>query len=177
MENIKLFLGSSITELKEERHMISALIQAVNDALIDAEIYSIIDLFLCEHQSAAINMQGSQSAINQELIQSDIAIFLVASKFGEYTKEEFDVAYMNKVSFGNPEIIVLFKEDQNDNTKSNQAMYFLEHVKNIPVIADKYHSITNLMELILKSLNEMDNRFAYKKDGDKHTIQGKKIYI
>ncbi|MDX9691830.1 MAG: hypothetical protein RBT45_05180 [Acholeplasmataceae bacterium] len=67
MEDMKLFFGSSIVEMREERQLISALIQAINDALIDDGIFSIIDLFLCEHQSAAIGPQGSQEAINDIL--------------------------------------------------------------------------------------------------------------
>ncbi|MDY0277141.1 MAG: hypothetical protein RBQ97_03555 [Acholeplasma sp.] len=177
MEDMKLFFGSSIVEMREERQLISALIQAINDALIDDGIFSIIDLFLCEHQSAAIGPQGSQEAINDILSQSDISIFLVNQRFGEFTKEEYERAITEYKIKSSPKVYVLVKKNEHIELRSKEAKDFILNIDQSIVKVYEYEGIEELKIIILKILDSLDGRLQCKFDGHKTQVRGKKLYV
>ena len=115
MKKLKIFLASSIVELKEERNEIGDFIRRIQDELIDMDYR--IQLFECEFFDNSIALTRKQDEYNDEIEKSDIFVMLVGSKLGNYTFEEFKIAK----SISSIEINVIFKNylEHIDETVSN----------------------------------------------------------
>jgi hypothetical protein len=87
---IKLFLASS-GDLENERKEISLWINRKNKRLIKNNTF--IDLVIWEDLLHSFQGQRIQDYFNQEMLTCDIVIALFYSKVGQFTKEEFDLAY------------------------------------------------------------------------------------
>lgn len=124
MKKIKIFLASSIGELRMERLAVSELVGELNDDLIDDGIR--IQLFMCEHHDTAIAAQGKQKEYNHFIMQPcDIFLNLYYRKAGEYTMEEFDVALETFRTHKIPRIFVLLKEEAEMDGKTDQLEKFI----------------------------------------------------
>ena len=124
MKKIRIFLASSIGELRLERLAVSELIGELNDILIEEGVR--IQLFMCEHHDTAIAAQGKQKEYNQFIMQPcDIFLNMYYKKAGEYTVEEFDVALETFRKHNIPRIFILLKEDPEMNGKTDQLDEFI----------------------------------------------------
>lgn len=109
MKIINIFLGSSITDLHEERLEIVSYIQGLNNKLIDEGIF--VRIYLCEETSNSMAKNGSQS-IHDEFIadKADATFFMFFSKAGEYTLHELELARNTFLkNEDKPDVYVFFK--------------------------------------------------------------------
>lgn len=120
-KTITIFLGSSITELKEERDKIKIMITDLNTKLEKRNI--TILLYACEQKDYIYNGR-SQDDINTDVKRSDYSIFIIGKNMGERTREEFDIALDNYKKVNKPNILVMFKkveEKKHDNVTEFQS--------------------------------------------------------
>lgn len=90
MKTIKVFLASS-DELKEERTHIGDLFTHLNRIFIPRGTY--LELSEWEHLDSSIGYQHKQDEYNKELGTCEMCIVMYWTKFGEYTNQEFSIAY------------------------------------------------------------------------------------
>ncbi len=107
MKRIRIFLASSIVDLKFDRIEIGNFFRQLNDIYIESGVY--FDLVMCEDYDNGISLEGKQSEFDKLLCDSDLVFFLFFSKVGEYTKHEFDIALESYKTKQKPKIVTYFK--------------------------------------------------------------------
>ncbi len=120
MRKIKIFIGSSIEELKEDRVAIGNFFRQLNDLYLDNGLY--FQLVMCEDYDDAIETGGKQSKYDKEIEDSELSVFIFFKKVGEYTEHEFEVAYSHFKRELRPKILTVFKcvNDKNEIVSSVQ---------------------------------------------------------
>lgn len=111
MRIIKIFIASS-EELTPERRVLTDMEIMLNNRLLKRGI--MLSLELWEHLDSSMGIKHKQEEYNDILRESDMCIALFWTKFGDYTNEEFEVAYNSMMSGTNPQrVFVLFKDAEN----------------------------------------------------------------
>ncbi len=150
MDSYKVFVGSSIVDLKEERIKICVAAQKINDYMIDHSVDKFVDLDLCEFEDRAIANEGSQYYINERIIRSNLAIFIVKSYLGEFTKAEIVLAKANKDLYTKTKIYLFVHHQLNELTKNE-----IENlISGCDLTRIEYKEVKELLYLILNSINE-----------------------
>lgn len=107
MKRIRIFLASSITDLKFDRIEIGNFFRQLNDIYIESGIY--FDLVMCEDYDNGIALSGKQSEIDKLLCDSELVFFVFFNKVGEYTRHEFEIALDSFKNIKKPKIVTYFK--------------------------------------------------------------------
>lgn len=89
---IRIFLASSITELKDERDKLSEYFAGADIQNMFLADNVIIQLVRCEDIYAGSDGEQAQELLNQRLRECDISLFLFKTKAGKRTIEELHVA-------------------------------------------------------------------------------------
>ena len=108
MDYIKIFLASSITEFEKERRELGDYIRSLNDIYVKQGIY--FELNLCEDLSHAVDRERKQEQYNRIIRESQFFYILFGKNAGEYTVEEFDVAWKQFRQTGSPELYTYFMQ-------------------------------------------------------------------
>ncbi len=149
MRKIRVFLASSIGELKLDRLAISEMTLELNNTLIDDGIR--LQLFMCEHFDTAIAAAGKQNEYNAFIRQPcDLFINLYYRKLGEYTLEEYHLAIEIKKRFGLPQVNVFVKDEENP--ASSALEVFLGQAASEGALISHYTSLEALTELYQKTI-------------------------
>lgn len=136
-KTVKIFLASSIEDLKYDRLEIGDFFRQLNEIYLYSGIH--FSLIKCEDYDNAIAAEGKQTQYDKEIRGCDLVFFLFFRKVGEYTKHEFEVALEEfKKTNSKPKIITYFKQvesaaDINAEVKAFMAMLDgeLRHYYNI----------------------------------------------
>lgn len=107
MKRIRIFIASSITDLKFDRIEIGNFFRQLNDIYIESGVY--FDLVMCEDYDNGIALEGKQSELDRLLCESELVFFIFFNKVGDYTKHEFEVALDNYKNVKKPKIVTYFK--------------------------------------------------------------------
>ena len=107
MKKVKIFIGSSIEELKDDRREIGNFFRQLNDLYLDNGIY--FQLIMCEDYDDAIEADGKQSKYDKEILDSELSVFIFFKKVGQYTEHEFNIAYNSFKAELRPKILTVFK--------------------------------------------------------------------
>ena len=113
---VKVFLGSSITELKDERTVISALGDDISNLFSHDNI--AVRFVKCENLHEGNAGVHAQKTIDQKLQDCDLSMFIFKTKAGEWTRHEYEVARALQQK-KHHEIFVYFlsvPEDEKDNS-------------------------------------------------------------
>lgn len=130
MKKIKIFLGSSITEFKDERNELELFIRNLSDKFEDNYNIKILPL-RCENIDNCLKAEGTQNFINEELVcESDMCFFIFFTKVGEFTEEEFRVAFKKFTKDGKPKIYVYFKNVSDGVTVEESLKQFMNKIDN-----------------------------------------------
>ena len=107
-KTIRIFIGSSITELELERAKLMSFIQGLNNRYHKRGIF--IEGYICEETPNNMRIGGSQ-AMHNDYINSvaDATVFMFYNKAGEFTMQELELARQAFVEKGVPNIYVFFK--------------------------------------------------------------------
>ena len=89
---IRIFLASSITELKDERDKLCMYFAGADIQNMFLHDKVIIQLVRSEDITFGTEGDDPQEILNQRLRECDISLFLFKSKVGKRTRKEFDVA-------------------------------------------------------------------------------------
>ena len=169
MKKIKIFLGSSITEFEKERNDLELFIRNVSDRFEDKYNIKILPL-RCENMDNYVRKDGTQSAINEELVLgSDMCFFIFFTKAGEFTEEEFRIAFEKFKKDGKPKIYIYFKNIPKGQTVEESVHNFMSKIDNE---LKHYHGsfghidTIKLRILLNLKLQEMDFVSVEFKNGD-----------
>ncbi len=124
---IKLFLASS-SGMKEERERVELLIAKENRRLCDRNIF--LNLVIWEDLKQSFQGDRIQDYINEVLLEYDVVIFTFWNKVGDFTKEEFDVAYQRFKEGKKPRYLyVLFKSTKVDVDEIDEEILKIKKLK------------------------------------------------
>lgn len=90
MKTVKIFLASSINDLKIDRLEVGDFFRHLNEIYLDRNVH--FSLIKCEYYDDSISEYGKQTDYDAEICDSDLVFFLFFTKVGAYTRHEFDVA-------------------------------------------------------------------------------------
>lgn len=108
MTTIKIFLASS-KELETERDKFASLINQLNRIFKRRGLE--LELVIWEYLDSSMSKKRKQDEYNEELRQCEICLVVFWNIFGDYTKEEFNIAYDGLCGGKNPKrLYVFFKE-------------------------------------------------------------------
>ena len=107
MKRIKIFLASSIEDLKDDRIQVGDFFRQLNELYLDSNIH--FSLIKCEDYDQSISQFGKQQQYDQEIRESELVFFLFFRKVGEYTRHELEVALEAFQNHKKPRIITYFK--------------------------------------------------------------------
>lgn len=108
MSTIKIFLASS-KELELERDKFASLINQLNRIFKRRGLE--LELVIWEYLDSSMSKKRKQDEYNEELRQCEICLVVFWNVFGDYTKEEFNIAYDGLCAGNNPKrLYVFFKE-------------------------------------------------------------------
>lgn len=130
MKKIKIFLGSSITEFEKERNDLELFIRNVSDEFEEKYNIKLVPL-RCENMDNYVRTDGTQNAINEELVlSSDMCFFILFTKAGEFTEEEFRIAFEKFKKDGKPKIYIYFKNIPEGQTVEDSVYNFMSKIDN-----------------------------------------------
>ena len=110
-KKIYIFIGSSITEFKEERMELENFIHRLSNDFEDRYNTRIIPV-VCEAFDTAMALTRKQDEYNEAIKNSDMCFFLFYTRAGEYTVEEFRKAVETFRQNNRPKVYVYFKQLQ-----------------------------------------------------------------
>lgn len=160
MRTLKIFVASS-SELEKEREKLMLYIDSLNARYVDYGIR--LEAKLWEYMTRRHNDGRIQDDYNNELLSSDMAIFMFGSRIGRYTREEFDVAVQNKRNRMNPRHIVTYFKDvilgiyglhKEDIDNLMEVLDLKEYIEN--VLEQIHVPFTNIADLLLQVSDEIN---------------------
>lgn len=145
-QTIQIFLASS-SELKTDREQFKLFIAEENARLNGSDIFLEVVCYENFHNDIAV--AGLQAEYNEALRACDMAVFLVFSKVGRFTDQEFDVAVEAFEARQSPRIWTYFKNEalypellKEDEIKS--LFDFKRKVKKLDHYRTPYNNIDHL---------------------------------
>lgn len=85
MEKVKIFIASSLEDLKSERSSLVNFIYETNNQIRDKYNIELIPVY-CEAEDHRYSLERMQDTFNSQLANSDIAIFMFYHDAGDYTR-------------------------------------------------------------------------------------------
>ena len=144
MKTIKIFLASSIVEFEREREQIENFIRNVSDDFEERHNIKLKPV-LCENFDPAMANGRKQEEYNEEIRNSEMIFFIFFTKIGEFTREEFDVAYFHFKKFDKPKIYTYFKELSDGETMEKSLADFMD---TLDKELSHYHSMFSSVDTI-----------------------------
>ncbi len=111
MEEVSIFLASSIEKFQQERRKFGTVVQRVNQVIIRHGYY--VKLIVCEYLSNEISVRRKQEDYNDQIPTSELFFLLAGESVGEYTLEELECALKAHEENQKPEIYIFLREEEN----------------------------------------------------------------
>ena len=124
MKKIKLFLASSINDLRIDRLEVGDFIRQLNEIYFDRGVQFF--LCKCEDYDNAIAADGKQSEYDREIRDSELCFFLFFKKVGDYTRHEFEVALDAFKTYKKPKIVTYFKYVETPDEAQGEVKAFMQ---------------------------------------------------
>ena len=118
MKTIKVFIASS-EELRLERLEFTDMLQHLNRILKPRGVE--IEPVKWEYLDASMGPLHKQEEYNQELKTCELCLVLYWTRFGDYTKSEFDTAYSELCAGRNPQKLYVYFKDADEITPELRA--------------------------------------------------------
>ncbi len=126
MQTIKIFLASSVVEFKRERQELAAFVSSINNKSVKRDIF--LEIRMCEDLSNAMALERKQDEYNEHIRESDFVLILIGKTVGQYTIEEFDVAWEHFQKHGKPKIFTYFREFPQGEQVQESVLNFMERL-------------------------------------------------
>lgn len=155
MRKVKIFLASS-AELDSDKEQLELFVSRKNKDWHEKRIF--IELTTWRDFISAMTDGRMQDQYNGYIRSCDIAVFLFHTKFGRYTKEEFDHAHdafiicQDKIK--KPRIYTFFKTDKNE---SPEITDFRKHIDSLNHFYDTYSGNDDLFVKLNRQLDKLEN--------------------
>ena len=161
MRKIKIFIGSSIVEFKNERQELENFIHNLSNDFINKYEIMIIP-FTCEAADNAMARTRKQDEYNKQIAESEMCFFLFFTRAGEYTIEELNYAFNTFKSSeqGKPKVYVYFKIVR-DNAGTDDSIENLKQIldKNYGHFFSTFESLDTVKLRILLNLKFQEMNF------------------
>lgn len=141
MKIFNIFVASSIVTFSKERKRLAAYFCDLNNAMTETGIF--FDVKFCEELDNAVPEARKQDEYNSYIDSSDLVLFLVASDCGDYTFEEFRVAFH---SVHNPRIVVFSLNTVNE--LSSKVLFMREKTVSNAVQFISYNEYNQLEDQV-----------------------------
>lgn len=170
MEEIKIFVASSILNFKSERKSLAVLFSGINNRAIKQNVF--LNVKFCEEMDNAIGKTRKQDEYNKHINESDMVIFLIDQECHPYTMEEFDTAIGdNSISH-----ILVFQKQENivkEKDKSVRAME-IKAEKSRKVTFIEYVNFSEVEQYITNIILELYN-YDYSDLNKKNSVKNLKV--
>ena len=103
MKTVKIFLASSINDLKSERMEISSFICCTLQKAFGDNVKFLLEM--CEDDLGMVSKERKQEQYNQAIRESDYLFIMFWHNAGEFTVEEFRTAYEHFKEHDKPRIL------------------------------------------------------------------------
>lgn len=153
---IRIFIGSSITELELERAKLMSFIQGLNNKYHQRGVF--IEGHICEETPNNMREGGSQQMHNDYISGiADATIFMFYHKAGAFTMKELELARKAFLEKGKPNVYVFFKAvdkatDAGDEIQNAVSLVFNDYGHYYKIFDDvdtvKLELLQFLMELL-----------------------------
>ena len=162
---IRIFLASSLDEFKEERDKLDPFLNKIARKLrnryIERGIYIDIEPLRCEDVDPKLNAKRKQDEYNELIKGCEICVFLIFTKVGGYTLEEFDTAHGSFVSSGceKPKIYTFFKQVKDGKIEDSVKDFMEKLDKELQHFYTFFDSIDTVKLKLLLSLSILNSDF------------------
>lgn len=161
MQTIKIFLASSVVEFKRERQELAAFVSFINNKSVKRDIF--LEIRMCEELSNAMALERKQDEYNEYIRESDFVLILIGKTVGQYTIEEFDVAWEHFQKHGKPDIFTYFREFPQGEQVQESVLTFKERLDK--QLGHYYSQYTDLDTVKVEFLQEMYDNALELRDG------------
>ena len=149
---VKVFLASSITELKDERLSMSALGDDISNIFLRDEI--VVRIVKCENFHAGNVGPHDQEYIDRQLRGCDLSLFVFKNTVGEWTRHEYAVARMLRQEQQKHELFVYFLSDP-DGKKDASVADFQQQLRKDGVYWKEYSASEVKYRFLVGILNHL----------------------
>lgn len=174
---IKIFLASSITEFHTERQELHSFIEGVSRKFRDS--YGIdIEPFICENYDPCLEPEGRKQVVyNSELKTSDMVFFIFLTKYGKFTKEEFELAKETLAQKGYPKVYTYFKKLSENEVMEDSLKEFMTNLNETigHYHCDFEHIDTIKLRILLNLKFQEMNFIEIKVEDGKCLVDGKRV--
>ncbi|MBR3298664.1 MAG: tetratricopeptide repeat protein [Clostridia bacterium] len=156
-KTIRIFIGSSITDLELERMKLMSFIQGLNNKYHERGIF--IEGYICEETPNNMRLGGSQVMHNDYISGSaDATIFMFFHKAGEFTMKELELARQAFLEKGKPNVYVFFKAvdgapDINEDIQRAVSLVFDDYGHYYKMFDDVDTVKLELLQFLMDKLN------------------------
>lgn len=126
MKRIKIFLASSVEDLREDRLQVGDFFRQLNELYLDSGVH--FSLIKCEDYDSSIVDGGKQQEFDREIRESELVFFLFFKKVGDYTRHELEVALEAFQNQTKPRVIIYFKYVNNIEEVEHEVHDFMQFV-------------------------------------------------
>lgn len=160
MQTIKIFLASSVVEFRRERQELAAFVSSINNKSVKRDIF--LEMRMCEDLSNAMALERKQNEYNEYIKDSDYLLMLFGKTVGQYTIEEFDVAWEHFQKHGKPKIFTYFREFPQGEQVQESVLNFMERLdKQLGHYYSKYTDLgtvkADFLQVIFESALELQD--------------------
>ena len=163
MNTIKVFLASSIKEFSKERQTLMAFFQTLNNIYHERGVF--LEMIICESLSHQMQNVRAQEMYNRAILESEYFYVIIGNQAGEYTIEEFNIAYHSFREKGLPRIYTFFQASGDGAARSaasvNQPDGAGQSAANVDQFGDVSKSVTGFKHYISKDLQHYYNTFTH----------------
>ena len=159
---ISIFLASSIVEFANERRDIENFIRNVSDKF-EERYDTKIQPLLCENFDNCMSEARKQEEYNEKIRESEMCFFIFFTRAGEFTREEFEVAYkqFKESETHRPKIYVYFKKVPEGVSVEQSVKDFMNEIDNTyQHYHDMFDHIDTVKLRILLNLKMQEMDFA-----------------
>ena len=168
MKKIKIFLASSITELKFDRLEVGDFVRQLNDIYFDRGVQ--FSLIKCDDYDNAIAAGGKQAELDREICDSELCFFLFFKKVGDYIRHEFEIALEAFRTCQRPKIVTYFKYVDTPEEATGDVRAFMQMLDD--EIKHYYNIYQNIDTLKLGILMQIK---LLKLDAEEPKVEGGKV--
>jgi DNA replication protein DnaC len=165
MKKYKVFLASS-DELAPERKEIALMISRQNNAWVEKDVY--LEMVVWEDLLQTFRGERIQDYFNRKMLECEIVIVLFFKKVGQFTKEEFKLAYENLKKGKKPNFLfVYFKSEKIDIAEVTEDILEIGRLKKkIQQHQQVYGTFKSDEDLILKLQRQLEQVILLKQEAE-----------
>ena len=154
-QSIKIFLASSV-ELDAERQKLKQLFYDETKKYIHRNVF--LDLVIWEDLKHSFQGRRAQEYFNKKMLECDIVICIFFKKVGDFTKEEFDLAYKHFKEGKKPHYLyVFFRSGKVDIEEIDEDILKIKKLKSEIEEAEQiYKSFKSNEDLLLQLKKQLE---------------------